>query len=242
VKISIVLPAFNEEKLIAATLRSVRAAAAGFAEVNWESEVIVCDNNSSDRTAELARQAGATVVFEPRNQIGRARNRGAEAATGDWLIFVDADSHPSRELFLDVAAAIRTGRYIGGGSTVRLDEADRLILRALVTAWNAVSRFQKWMAGSFIFCERAVFHEVGRFSEELFVSEEIDFSKRLRRAGKNRGKKLIILDEHPLVTSARKAHLYSPREHLTFMLRTALSGGAAMRDKSACTPWYDGRR
>src|SRR6266404_2621669 len=106
-KISVVVPAYNEEKLITDCLRSIRAAGAAFNEPAAESrgtchaslELIVCDNNSTDRTAELARAEGAMVVFEPVNQIGRARNTGAAAATGDWLIFIDADSQPSRELF-----------------------------------------------------------------------------------------------------------------------------------------------
>ena len=84
-KISIVVPAFNEEKLIADSLSSINSAAESFKKLKWEVELIVCDNNSTDRTAELARQAGAIVVFEPVNQIGRARNRGASVATGDWL-------------------------------------------------------------------------------------------------------------------------------------------------------------
>ena len=76
-KFSIIIPAFNEEKLIAETLRRVRAAMAAFTDLGWETELIVCDNNSTDRTAELARSAGATVDFEPINQISRARNTGA---------------------------------------------------------------------------------------------------------------------------------------------------------------------
>ena len=91
VKISVIVPAFNEEKLIAETLRRIQAARSAFASLGWESEIVVCDNNSTDRTAELARAEGATVVFEPVNQIARARNTGASAATGDWFLFVDAD-------------------------------------------------------------------------------------------------------------------------------------------------------
>src|SRR5436189_2966241 len=98
VKISVIVPAFNEEKLIVGTLRSIRSAAAAFVPLGWESELVVCDNNSTDRTAELARKAGASVVFEPLNQISRARNTGAAGAGGDWLIFIDADSQPSAEL------------------------------------------------------------------------------------------------------------------------------------------------
>ena len=82
-KISIIIPAFNEERLLGETLDHVKTARAAFIALGWESELIVCDNNSTDRTADIARAAGAAVVFEPVNQIARARNRGAEAATND---------------------------------------------------------------------------------------------------------------------------------------------------------------
>ena len=74
-KISVVVPAFNEERLLPGSLSSVRAAMEGFARLGWKSELIVCDNNSTDRTAEIAKGAGAQVVFEPVNQIGRASCR-----------------------------------------------------------------------------------------------------------------------------------------------------------------------
>ena len=121
-KISIVVPAFNEERLLGGSLAQITSAAAAFTRRGWDFELIVCDNNSTDRTAEIARAAGATVVFEPVNQIDRARNTGAAAASGDWLVFVDADSHPSAELFAEVAGQIKSGHCLAGGSTVRLDE------------------------------------------------------------------------------------------------------------------------
>ena len=117
-KISVVVPAFNEEKFIARSLRKIKAATDAFAATGWESEIIVCDNNSTDRTAEKARASGAIVVFEPVNQISRARNKGASAAKGDWLVFVDADSYPSRELFADLSAAIQSGKHLGGGAVI----------------------------------------------------------------------------------------------------------------------------
>lgn len=123
-KISVIVPAFNEEQGIAASLRSIRQAMTAFDDVRWSSELIVCDNNSTDGTAALARAEGARVVFEPINQISRARNTGAARATADWLMFVDADSHPSRELFVDVVGAIQEGRCIAGGSTVRFDKPE----------------------------------------------------------------------------------------------------------------------
>ncbi len=60
--------------------------------IDMAGEMIVADNNSRDRTPEIAREHGAIVVFEPINQISRARNAGAKAARGRYLIFLDADT------------------------------------------------------------------------------------------------------------------------------------------------------
>jgi glycosyltransferase involved in cell wall biosynthesis len=235
-KLSIVVPAFNEERLIAATLQRLGTGIELFERRGWSSELIVCDNNSNDRTAELARAAGACVVFEPINQIARARNAGARAASGDWLLFVDADCSPGPELFEDVLAAIESGRYVGGGCTIAMAAATPL-LRFWVAAWNALSRMARWAAGAFLFCEAAAFRAAGGFNEELFASEEIDLSRRLKRQGR-----FVILHRHPLVTSGRKAELYSWREHAAFLLRWVLSGGRNLRRREACGIWYDGRR
>lgn len=235
------MPAFNEERLIGESLRHVKAAMTAFSRRSWQSELIVCDNNSTDRTAELARAAGATVVFEPVNQIARARNHGAAAATGDWLIFVDADSHPSAELFDDVASQIQSGHCVAGGCTIQLED-DYPSGKVITRLWNSVSRALRWAAGSFIFCETAAFRSVGGFNLELFASEEIDLSKRLKKFARAERKKIIILHRHPIVTSARKLHLYTAREHFTFLAKTILRGGKTLNNREACHTWYDGRR
>lgn len=241
VKISVIIPAFNEEKLIAGTLRSILAASEAFTRLNWEFEMVVCDNNSTDRTAELARSAGANVVFEPINQISRARNAGAAAATGDWLIFVDADSHPGHGLFANVAEMIQGGRVLAGGSTIAIKERYAVVMFA-VTGWNLLSRLRRWAAGSFIFCEASAFREIGGFSTDLFVSEEIDLSKRLQKLARRRGKRMTILTRHPIVTSVRKLHLYTVREHLRFLARLILQRGRPLKSREECAIWYDGRR
>ena len=240
-KISVIVPAFNEEKLIAATLASIREATTGFTRLGWETELVVCDNNSTDRTAELARAGGATVVFEPVNQIGRARNRGASVATGDWFIFVDADSRPTAALFAEVAEKIQEGKWLGGGCTVKLDE-HFFIAEILVCGWNVLSRWRRWAAGAFMYVEAAAFRTVGGFSKDLFVSEEIDLFERLKKHARAQGKKLFILHRHPLLTSARKLHLYSSWEYARFLLRSALMPRRTLRNREACQPWYDGRR
>jgi glycosyltransferase involved in cell wall biosynthesis len=241
VKISIIVPAFNEEKFIARSLRKIKAATEAFSSLGWDSEIIVCDNNSTDRTAEKARAADATVVFEPINQISRARNKGASAATGDWLLFVDADSYPSRELFEDLGVVIHSRHCLGGGAVVRMDRAVGWT-RVFIPIWNGLSRVKRWAAGSFVFCEAKAFRELGGFSHELYAGEELEFSERLKKLAKERNKNVIILHRHPLVTSARKAHLYSLREHVGMLLRTLRHRGENLKDRSSCTLWYDGRR
>ena len=240
-KVSVIIPAFNEERLLGETLRQVRAALTAFATRGWSAEIIVCDNNSTDCTGELARAAGATVVFEPENQIARARNSGAAAATGDWLIFVDADSHPSAELFADVAAQIESRHCLAGGSTVKLDTS-KLLPCAVAHLWNWTSRMTRWLAGSFIFCDAAAFRKIGGFSQELFASEEIELSGRLKKLARAERRKIVILHRHPLLTSARKVHLYTTGEHLRFLAKTILRGGKPLADRDACHTWYDGRR
>ncbi|HKU45659.1 MAG TPA: glycosyltransferase [Burkholderiales bacterium] len=235
-KVSVVVPAFNEERLLAGSLAAIRAAMGAFD----DAELIVCDNNSTDRTAEIAREAGATVVFEPINQIARARNRGAAAATGDWLIFVDADSYPSKELFADAREAMRAGA-LAGGATVAFETSDRYV-RASIAAWNYVSRRLRWAAGSFIFCDATAFREIGGFDQDLYAGEEIYLSKKLKRLARRKRRPVVILHAYPLRTSDRKAHLYTKGEHLRFMLKALFFGRRALRSRESCYAWYDGRR
>ena len=240
-KISIVVPAFNEEKLLGQSLGRIKEAARSFDRRGWQWELIVCDNNSTDRTADIARDAGASVVFEPINQIGRARNAGAAVATGDWLLFIDADSFPSTELFGEVVTVIEQGRAVAGGSTVKLDAADAPT-RFLAHLWNGVSRVLRWVAGSFIFCEVSAFRAVGGFSNEFFTGEELDLSRKLKRHARSQRKQVVIIWKYPLVTSARKVQLYRRSELGRFFIRAVFRPNATMKNRDACSPWYDGRR
>src|SRR5437867_3626205 len=121
-RLSVIVPAYNEEKLIGRCLGCIAEAVAANAAPDWTSEIIVVDNNSTDGTGALARAAGATVVFEPINQISRARNAGAAVATGDWLLFVDADSYLHAATLADLLCCIRRGCCAGGGCRAGLDE------------------------------------------------------------------------------------------------------------------------
>jgi glycosyltransferase involved in cell wall biosynthesis len=241
-RISIVVPAYNEARGLPATLASIQRATDAFGTRGWSHELIVCDNNSTDATADVARAAGANVVFEPHNQISRARNTGAAAASGNWLVFVDADSHPSTDLFADAADAIAGGRCLAGGATVALGPHAGRLARGVVALWNAISRARRLAAGSFIFCEAAAFREAGGFSLDLYATEELELFTRLKRIARASGRTIVILHRHPLVTSDRKARLYTKLELVRGLLKSMLTLGRTMRNRDDCYPWYDGRR
>lgn len=201
--ISIIIPAFNEERFLANTLEQIKLAFRENEDQGYAWEIIVCDNNSTDKTAEIASQLGARVLFEPVNQIARARNTGAGAARGEWLLFIDADSFPSPELIADVFAVIDSGDYIGCGTTV-LVEGGTLFNKLRMERLNPLFRIFNWCGGAFLLCRTEAFHAVGGFSLDLYAFEEIDFVIRLKRYGRTQGKQFIVLHGHPVITSGRR--------------------------------------
>lgn len=240
-KCSIVIPAYNEADRLERTIKEIRLSARVFDQVGWDYELIVCDNNSSDDTAEVARACGAITVFEPVNQIARARNCGARTARGEWLLFIDADTWPSEALFGVMQGIMESGKSIGGGALVRID-SNRFMSRVLEQIWKGISLTTGWAAGSFLFCRHDVFKEVLGFNEALYASEEIDLSIKLKKWAKQHGNSFNIIRHHPVLTSGRKLGLYRPGEMFRFLMMWLVSPRKAMTRKESCFIWYDGRR
>jgi glycosyltransferase involved in cell wall biosynthesis len=117
VKVSVVIPCLNEEASIE---RCVAEACRAIQGQGWEGEVIVADNGSDDRSAELARDAGALVVHEPRRGYGSAYRAGFAAARGDYIVMADADltydfgDIPRFVMKLDEGADLVMGDRMGG--------------------------------------------------------------------------------------------------------------------------------
>jgi glycosyltransferase involved in cell wall biosynthesis len=243
-KLSFVIPAFNEAVLIERCLQNIVAAVDACRterKHEFSVEYVVADNNSTDDTASLAEAAGAVVVFESINQISRARNKGAGVASGEWLIFIDADSDLSAGLLSEVLALLDAGEHIGCGSLLAMDDVQGSFRRVLAV-WSWLSARLNWAAGSFVVCRADVFRELGGFSEQLFVAEEIEFSRRIKRYARQHQKKFTVLRNNPLQTSSRKVALYSGKELRRQMLRLLFQPRKTMRDKTALDVWYDGRR
>jgi glycosyltransferase involved in cell wall biosynthesis len=232
--VSIVIPAYNEEALLPATLARLREALAGLPAA---AEVVVCDNNSTDATARIAEAAGARVVFEPVNQISRARNAGAAAARGRHLVFVDADTEVSAGLLRKAFDALESGLACGGGSTIVFEGDRGKLLRWLCDRWNALGVRFRLAAGSFLFARRDAFLAVGGFSEKVYASEEIWLSRALRRWGRANGLEFVILQGHPVLTSGRKADWY-PGPALLATALLVLFLPFLLRSRRFCWLWY----
>lgn len=230
--ISFIVPAYNEEKLIARTLAALNEAAEGIGEAY---EIVVADDASTDRTADLARANGARVVTVNRRQISATRNAGAREASGDKLIFVDADTVVSTEVVRAAVEALKSGA-VGGGSAVdfdgRLPRYAEVVNPMLVRTLRALGL----ACGCFVFCTRRAFDSVGGFDEALFASEEISISRALKRLGR-----FVVLRES-VTTSGRKLRMYSGKEILRLFGRFLLAGPSALKTRDGLEVWYGGRR
>jgi glycosyltransferase involved in cell wall biosynthesis len=202
-------------------------------------EVIVVDNNSSDETSQIAKSKGVKVVFEPQNQISRARNLGAKNANGKNLIFLDADTKVSAELLKIVLNALNSNDSSGGGATLIFDSNQNLFLLGTFVPrlWSWISKTFKFAAGSFIFCRKEIFEQIGGFSEKLYAGEEILFSQRFKQECKKNGLKFLIIEDYPVVTSSRKLVWYTSLQILIFIFIPIIFPWS-LRIRSLCTFWY----
>lgn len=231
---SIIIPAYNEEAYLSGALESVHAATDA---MPGTAEIVVVDNNSSDRTADIARAMGARVVYEPVNQIARARNAGARAASGRHLIFLDADTTISAALLAKALRNLASGRIVGGGTLVAFDRYLDPSAQKALDLWNGFSRRLNIAAGCFIYCERAAFEAIGGFSQRVYASEEIWFSLRMQLWARRQGKRFEIIQCRPAITSDRKLDWFSPAHLLVSSLILTLFP-FALFSRRLCHIWY----
>jgi glycosyltransferase involved in cell wall biosynthesis len=200
---AVIIPAYNEADYLLRTLEAVEAAMHAL-KTKFSGRLIVVDNNSTDDTAQLAKDFGAEVVFEAHNQIARARNTGGEASKGeDFLIFLDADTLLAEAHLLEILELLQSGKYSGGGVLIDFDGPVPSLARFLHASWNKLTVFRKWTAGACIFCRREAFEELGGFNEGVYAGEDVLFGHALKKWGRAHKMKTAIT-KHAVLTSARK--------------------------------------
>ena len=230
--ISFIIPAYNEEQLLGRTLCALKDAAGALQEP-WE--IVVADDASTDRTAEIAREHGALVVTVHNRQIAATRNAGARAARGEFLLFIDADTVVTAGALRSAVAAMQQGAA-GGGCAFRFDGRLPLYGRVMAAVGTPLYRLLGIASGCFLFCTRQAFEAVGGFNEELFGAEEYAMSRAIRRQGR-----FVVLREF-VTTSGRKLRAYSAREVLGLLAWFALRGRSSVRMRDGMDLWYGERR
>ena len=226
--LSFIIPAWNEEELIGTTIESIQQSARDF-----DFEIIVADDASDDRTSAIAKELGARVASCNNRQIGPTRNDGAAVATGDILIFVDADTIVSKEVIDETVDAVKQ-RYVIGGSFPRFDGEIPLIARVLGKTLEWLFVIGRISAGAYLFCTRESFEKSGGFNPKFFAAEEVHFSKSLHKYGKFKS-----LKNH-VVTSGRKFRTHSVWEILSTLILVNIPGIRNIKKRKNL--WYGARR
>jgi len=172
-RISIVIPSLNEEEFLPRLLESIKK------QTYKDYEVIVADAGSKDKTVEIAKSYGASVV--PGGMPGPGRNRGAEVAKGDFLFFFDADVTLPPQ-FLEKALNEMEERYVDLATCEFKPESDLRLDQVLFNLANLSVKinqsFNPRAAGFCIFITRRLFNRVGGFDESLKLAEDHDLVQR----------------------------------------------------------------
>jgi succinoglycan biosynthesis protein ExoA len=215
--VSVIVPARNEERHIEACVRSIRSQ-----ELDAGLEVIVADGRSSDRTAELAARAGATVVDNPQRVIPAALNRGLAAARGDIVLRFDAHSEMPAGYVAACLRALAQAEDIGTVGGWREVGASGPWGRALAAALGSplgIGYPMRWRRPApgmprvdvdtvhFGCYRKEVLVRLGGWREDILTNEDFELDYRLRRAGYR-----VVFD--PAVWS-----IYRPRESFAAIVR-----------------------
>jgi cellulose synthase/poly-beta-1,6-N-acetylglucosamine synthase-like glycosyltransferase len=183
-KISVVIPAYNEEKCIVDCLKSLRG------QTEKPFEIIVCNNNSTDRTAELASKLADKVIFEPRQGVSYALNAGIKAASGDVVAFMGADSVADKDWLRSIRIAFERYNVIGVyGPIYSMNRKSKKYRFVYYFIWHVVSktlshtRIAMGPGGNSAF-KRDALIKIGGYNPNTIPGEDIELTMKMRKIGK----------------------------------------------------------
>ncbi|MCW9133945.1 glycosyltransferase [Bacillus paramycoides] len=204
VKFSIIIPAYNEEKYIRKCLDSIAKASEAYKD---QTEIIVVLNRCTDNTEEIAKSYNCITLENNDKNLSKIRNAGADIASGEIIITIDADTQMTESMLFNVDKYLASGKYIGGGVTGKSERISlgifvsaMLIIIPLLFKYGAISVGIFW-------CYRKDFMAISGFNENMLMAEDAEFAKRLKKWGKQNNKKFGTI-KNGMITSTRRFDKY----------------------------------
>lgn len=177
-KVSIIIPAYNEESYIKDTLKSIENNKKSYKDI----EIIVVCDSCTDKTFEIASKVKDVKIFSVSGKKASiAKNKGAKHAVSDFYIFLDADTRLSKDAIKEVMKELiaNQGKSVG---TLKVSPYPKKKV-AIMMMWikNLIfwSRLYPGTNGV-IFCSKELFDKIGGFDENLSCREDGNFMKRAK--------------------------------------------------------------
>jgi len=173
--ISIIIPAYNEEKLIKRAINSIKK------QTYKNYEIIIVTNKCTDKTPEIARRYTDKFFDLKEGNTASSKNIGAQHAAGDILVFFDADSIMSENLLKDIRQAVKDG-YIGG---VCRTYPDNNKLKAKIYWWlGHIYNYIYLLPHALTFCKKDVFKKIKGYDKRLYIAEDSTLLRKIKKKGK----------------------------------------------------------
>lgn len=196
--ISVIIPAYNEEKALPATLKSINSLD------RKPDEVIVIDGGSTDKTAEVAKKYGAKPVTVPHRGIGFARQKGVEAALGDIIAFTDADTIVPHDWLTIIEQTFMLPNVVGVYSGFKVPSGwwpYRWYINYVQPAFLFVSHYlhMPMAPGQNTAFLKTKAIEAGGYPEDFKIAEDLEMARRLMKLGK-----LVYRTDNYVISSGRR--------------------------------------
>ena len=198
-KISVIIPAHNEEKYITKCLDSIRIAESN---IGIPVEIIVSLNRCTDNTEKIAKNFNSVIVKEDEKNIAKIRNTGVNVSTGDILVTIDADSWMTPYMLQEVIFKLQSEKYIGGGARIK---PERMSIGIFFSVLMIVPYMLKARISAGMFwLSKQDFETIGGFDESHVSVEDYYFALKLKAYGKQKKLKYGTIRQEHIISSCRK--------------------------------------